>query len=800
MNEIFNNKIDYGKLDFDAIDSAFKRFLQSPNSPFKDYNLDGAGSKNLRMLMTYFIHYLTFYLNMGINESNITTAEIPDNIYKLITKYGYIPSGKRPASKLFEFFLYRASTKLTRLTVDSLTGFSINDKVTNTVGGLELAMGNIQAIDDDGTNLYLYVDTTTDTITFANGTVSNGTVSTNVTDVTENNDFYVTDDNKKFYMKFTSAEYADGYNVMPTYRDKWMENKYTESSLNIVNQNRVVFEMQPIIIDDNRYIKVKTNAIQANWNTLELSSPVEITNADDSQEIYFTIDGQPDKDSIYKNKIINDTIRVFILEDGTDWTNAIEYTNVDMLDINSNIRHFKIKYDIENGIYLKFNINGFCRRLSNTDKIRIIYAYTQGDDINTMSGVNVYGYDQNNISSIGFVQITDEDSNVLYGIDNGVLIDGLNYLLYKGVEKNTFTANIVDGNGVLTDLDNGLDVPDIEDIKEIATLSWQAKNNAVIDNDYTTFLKNRYTEYKDIITWSGGKEYLDINNIIINIFGGGTSNTYNIVQFIEAMNNAHSMISHNGILVTKPITFTDVENGLYRNDKGHVYYSIANNDFTFETNPTNISLLENYLNDYKLNSLAFRNMQPNYLLLKLNISYRLNSSYVNNYSISQRKENIMKYINENSFQFKGEFNLDKLKEYIKSFDEVADLYNFDITYNIKFKNNNTEYNYFRLFNALETDLNGSLSNKNMIDNDGNQYYISSNSSILTIGNDSSTATDNDWSFDKANGAFRFKYDFGTAEYVYIKNLPMKINNGRLKTQRELIIGVENINDISIVVV
>ena len=88
----FNLPIAYANLDFNQLENALIDFFKNnPDSPFRDYNHDGAGMKNVRKIPVYILHMLSFYLNMGISENYISRAILEDSIYKLIANFNFIP-------------------------------------------------------------------------------------------------------------------------------------------------------------------------------------------------------------------------------------------------------------------------------------------------------------------------------------------------------------------------------------------------------------------------------------------------------------------------------------------------------------------------------------------------------------------------------------------------------------------------------------------------------------------------------------------------------------------------------------
>src|SRR6056300_661044 len=89
-----SHKLNISELDFDAIKSNLKTFLQS-QSEFQDYNFDGSGFAILLDTLAYNTHYLGFNANMLVNEMYLDSADIRKNIVSLAKMLGYTPTSDR---------------------------------------------------------------------------------------------------------------------------------------------------------------------------------------------------------------------------------------------------------------------------------------------------------------------------------------------------------------------------------------------------------------------------------------------------------------------------------------------------------------------------------------------------------------------------------------------------------------------------------------------------------------------------------------------------------------------------------
>ena len=89
-----SNKFVVSDLDFDAIKSNLKAFLQD-QPEFSDYNFEGSGFAVLIDTLAYNTHYLGFNANMVANEMYLDSADIRKNVVSLAKMLGYVPSSCR---------------------------------------------------------------------------------------------------------------------------------------------------------------------------------------------------------------------------------------------------------------------------------------------------------------------------------------------------------------------------------------------------------------------------------------------------------------------------------------------------------------------------------------------------------------------------------------------------------------------------------------------------------------------------------------------------------------------------------
>ena len=121
-----SNKFIVSDLDFDAIKSNLKSFLQD-QPEFSDYNFEGSGFAVLLDTLAYNTHYLGFNANMLANEMYLDSADIRKNIVSLAKMLGYTPtSAKSPVANV-DILLNNASGA----TVSMAKGTAFTSKVND---------------------------------------------------------------------------------------------------------------------------------------------------------------------------------------------------------------------------------------------------------------------------------------------------------------------------------------------------------------------------------------------------------------------------------------------------------------------------------------------------------------------------------------------------------------------------------------------------------------------------------------------------------------------------------------------
>lgn len=78
-------------LEFDQVRSSIKNFIKN-KTDFKDYDFEGSNLSMLVDILSYNTLYTTYNLNMSVNELNLDTAVLRDNIVSISKRLGYSPN------------------------------------------------------------------------------------------------------------------------------------------------------------------------------------------------------------------------------------------------------------------------------------------------------------------------------------------------------------------------------------------------------------------------------------------------------------------------------------------------------------------------------------------------------------------------------------------------------------------------------------------------------------------------------------------------------------------------------------
>jgi hypothetical protein len=149
-----NKKINTGELDFDAIKTNLKTFLQG-QSQFSDYDFEGSGLTILLDVLAYNTHYNNLYRNLAINEAFLDSASKRNNVVSLAKSLGYIPRSVTAPTAKVNLRVYNTSSTPGVLTLPKYTSFSTTidgdqynfytiEDVTTTLSGGEYLFQNLE--------------------------------------------------------------------------------------------------------------------------------------------------------------------------------------------------------------------------------------------------------------------------------------------------------------------------------------------------------------------------------------------------------------------------------------------------------------------------------------------------------------------------------------------------------------------------------------------------------------------------------------------------------------------------------
>ena len=118
-----SNKLTVSDLDFDAIKSNLRTFLQD-QTQFSDYNFEGSGFSVLLDTLAYNTHYLGFNANMLANELYLDSADIRKNIVSLAKMLGYTPTSPKSPTATVDILMNNIPTTVATITMAKGTAFT----------------------------------------------------------------------------------------------------------------------------------------------------------------------------------------------------------------------------------------------------------------------------------------------------------------------------------------------------------------------------------------------------------------------------------------------------------------------------------------------------------------------------------------------------------------------------------------------------------------------------------------------------------------------------------------------------
>lgn len=118
-----NRKINVSELDFDAIKTNLKTYMQG-QSEFSDYEFEGSGLSVLLDVLAYNTHYNALYTNMAINEMFLDSAVKRDNVVSIAKGLGYTPRSATAPTATVNLTVTATSSTPATLTLPKFSTFT----------------------------------------------------------------------------------------------------------------------------------------------------------------------------------------------------------------------------------------------------------------------------------------------------------------------------------------------------------------------------------------------------------------------------------------------------------------------------------------------------------------------------------------------------------------------------------------------------------------------------------------------------------------------------------------------------
>jgi len=462
-------------------------------------------------------------------------------------------------------------------------------------------------------------------------------------------DSYTASSDSTFKIYFNRAKYTEDIYFVPTLRDKWQQNAYDDVDIaNFQNQNLFYC---PLTKTSNQ-LETTIPVYQANWEA------IEETGLTSSNQI---IDLKDPDGNYYADKVIKDSIRVFVKEIDEIW---YEYFNIKEGNFDStDLRSFNLIFDKEKGISVQFGIDHLSRVIGEAETVRIFFPVTEGDEVNTIQGNNQFTVDD--FIDFQIFEVQPDGTEILIAERN----DGDPVLVSPANLEDLFSARLLDGENELAFFDNGVEKQSLESIKINAPLFRTTQGRAVTENDYNFILQNKFSEYADIRAWGGQREFFDIEELIDEELA--------IYSPKDAIKRVLMRLQSEGDISIRDVDYSSIESGKFRRDLGFVYYTFYDEGFNFVNSEENISEIVRYLDRFKILTIFYKYMNPVFNLLKPKIKVTLNPSFASEFSILTMKKEIFKWINSRS-GFNKKIDLADLNSFLLGFDSI------DVVDSIKF--------------------------------------------------------------------------------------------------------------------
>ena len=127
-----NKRIQVSELDFDAIKTNLKTFLQG-QTEFQDYDFEGSGLSVLLDVLAYNTHYNGIYTNLAVNECFLDSASKRASVVSLAKMLGYMPRSAACATATVNASITSPTSSPSTVTIPSMQPFTTSiDNVSYT--------------------------------------------------------------------------------------------------------------------------------------------------------------------------------------------------------------------------------------------------------------------------------------------------------------------------------------------------------------------------------------------------------------------------------------------------------------------------------------------------------------------------------------------------------------------------------------------------------------------------------------------------------------------------------------------
>ncbi len=116
-------KLNISELDFDAVKTQFKQYLQS-QTQFKDYNFEGSNMSVLLDVLSYNTYQNNFYTNMAVNEMFLDSAVLRNSIVSHAKELNYLPRSRRSAKAIVKVTITDENAEGQSITIPQYSPFT----------------------------------------------------------------------------------------------------------------------------------------------------------------------------------------------------------------------------------------------------------------------------------------------------------------------------------------------------------------------------------------------------------------------------------------------------------------------------------------------------------------------------------------------------------------------------------------------------------------------------------------------------------------------------------------------------